>query len=443
MPGRMMRLVSYAAMTLTWALLALFISSPIGCGLTASHPPVARSYECNYSDQVYEGDTLLGQGNAPTRFRLMTSRYVEIVQAARGRSCTDTAAVAFTGHTYIQAGMSDDPGIAELIPTIATWTETSLARAFDITELSVICLGILIGYTGFCRLFPNQQARWLGIAIFVCLGLAQARVADVYVYQTSPLIAGIPWVLHFALSLRLLARDLSAALLAFCCSWCSLVRIGTTTICLAFLITLFIWYHPSAKTFGRLLIVCLACVPALTFEHHLIFHRNQILGGFGYTASAVDVHPVWHSIYVGLGFIPNSEVSKFSDTVAMDKARSIDPTVAYTSSRYESILRSEVLRIAMHKPLVLVENLAAKAAIVTVLGLVLLFPSRRFLFGKDHPLWLDAAFLAAIAVSSMNAVLVAPKPGYLLTFLCLTFLYSSIVFCAGLTARSKRRLNSA
>ena len=442
MSGRMKRQVSYVAMTLYWVVLVAVATSAIGCGLTANHPASARSHECSSSDQVYAGDKLLEQSKAPTHFRVMSSRYVEIVQAARGSNCTHSAAVAFNGHNYLQAGMSDDPGIAELIPMIATWTETSLAGAFDFTELSVICLGILIGYAAFWRLFPDRQARWLGIVIFLCLGLVEARVADVYIYQASPLIAGIPWVLHFALSRRLFALDLSAAMLAFCCSWCSLVRIGTTTICMAFLVTLFICYHPSAKTFWRLLLVCLACVPALTLEHNLINHRNEILAGYGDNAGSVDTHPVWHSIYVGLGFVPNSEVSKFSDSVAMDKARSLDPTVAYTSARYESILRSEVLRIAKEKPSVLVENLAAKAVTVGVLAMVLLFPSRRSLFRAGHVLWLDAAFAAAIVVSSMNAVLVAPKPAYLLTFFCLTLLYSSIVFCSSRTARSRSRLSS-
>ena len=60
----------------------------------------------------------------------MTSRYVEIVQAARGYNCSGTSAVAFNGHNYIQAGISDDPGIAELIPTISSLTRMSLADSF-------------------------------------------------------------------------------------------------------------------------------------------------------------------------------------------------------------------------------------------------------------------------------------------------------------------------
>jgi SAM-dependent methyltransferase len=64
-------------------------------------------------------------------------------------------------------------------------------------------------------------------------------------------------------------------------------------------------------------------------------------------------------------------------------------------------------------------------------------------------LWLDAAFVLAIGLSAMNAILVYPKSAYLLTFLCLTFLcltflcltflYSSIKLCRGrfLSTRDK------
>jgi len=71
--------------------------------------------------------------------------------------------------------------------------------------------------------------------------------------------------------------------------------------------------------------------------------------------------------------------------------------------------------------------------------LILLFPSRRFLFAEREVLWLDAAFVLAIGLSAMNAILVYPKSAYLLTFLCLTFLYSSIKLCRGrfLSTRDK------
>ena len=129
-----------------------------------------------------------------------------MVQAARGYHCSGTATVAFDGHHYIQAAMGDDLGISVLISIIASWTGLPLADTFDLTAFAVVSLGFLIGYAGFCRLFPDQKVRWVGAAVFLCLGLVEAKVADVYIFQISPLIAGIPWVLHFGLS----SQDLRA-----------------------------------------------------------------------------------------------------------------------------------------------------------------------------------------------------------------------------------------
>jgi hypothetical protein len=141
---------------------------------------------------------------------------------------------------------------------------------------------------------------------------------------------------------------------------------------------------------------------------------------------------IWHSIYVGLAFIPNSEVPQFNDAVASNKVRSIDPAVPYTSAKYELILRREVFGIARHRPMLLIENLAAKTGIVALMALILLFPARRFLFADREVFWLDSAFVSAMGVGAMNAILVVPKPPYLLTFFCLTCLYSFVKVCGAL-----------
>jgi hypothetical protein len=154
-----------------------------------------------------------------------------------------------------------------------------------------------------------------------------------------------------------------------------------------------------------------------------------MLAKLGETVTVENSHPIWHAIYAGLGFIPNSEVPKFSDSVAMDKARSIDPHVLYTSPEYERILKLEVWNIAKRKPMVLIENLAAKVGIVALCASILLFPSRHLLFSESEIRWFDTAFVLTIGVSAMNAILVVPKVPYLLTFLCLTFMYSSLKLC--------------
>jgi hypothetical protein len=412
-------------------LILMLVGGATPWGLAQSRPAAPDLRGCRYSDQLYNSDDSLMRQKAPTHFRLMTSRYVQIVEAARGRACAGTATVAFNGHNYTQAGKSDDPGIAQLIPNLSSFLGMPLGRTFDLSEFAVISIGLLIGYAGFWRLYPNRQLRWAGAAVFLCLGLVEAKVADVYIFQTSPLIAGIPWILHFALHRRFFALYLSAALLAFCCAWCSLVRIGTAPICMVFLVALFIGRCRVQKMFLPLLLILLACLPSMLVERHLIARRDALLASLGGAATAVNKHPIWHAIYAGLGFVPNSEVRAFSDTIAMEKVRSIDPTVPYTSPEYEAILRREVLRLAKQKPMVLLENLAAKTGIVLLCALILLFPARRLLFAEREVLWLDAAFVLAIGLSAVNVILVAPKVPYMLTFCCLTFLYSSMKLCRG------------
>jgi hypothetical protein len=227
------------------------------------------------------------------------------------------------------------------------------------------------------------------------------------------------------------ALNLSAACLAFVCSWCSLVRIGTDLVCLAFLVTLFVCRRRVQNAFLPVVLIILSCIPSFIFTRFMIARRNTILAGLGRAAPAVNRHTVWHSIYIGLAFVPNSEVPAYDDSVAMRKVRSIDPSVPYASAGEEAILRDEVFKLARHRPMLVIENLGAKFAVLIVLAAILLFPSRRFLFADRKLFWLDAAFVAAMAMSATNAILVIPHSSYLLTYLCLTCLYSCVRFCGG------------
>lgn len=398
--------------------------------LNEVRPSQRDSSPCPYSDQIYNGDaSLMQRREAPTHFRLMTSRYVEMLQSVRGYRCSETTTVGFDGHRFLQTGRNDDPGIMEMIPTLSRLIGWSLEDTYDVTMFAVIVAGLLIGYAGFFELYGERRLRWIGVAVFVCIGVAEGRVADEYVFQVSPLVAGIPWLLHFGLNRKSLALTLSGALVAFCCSWCNIVRSGTIAICMAFLLTMFVARYRIQKPFLPILLVVLACVPSALIERSLIVRRDVALARAGETATSGNSHPLWHTVYIGLGFIPNSEVSEYRDGVAGDKVRSIDPTVAYTSAKYEAILRHEVWNLLKRRPLLVIGILGAKAVIVTLLALILLYPVRRLMFAERAAFWVDAAFALAMGMSAMNGIVAVPRLSYLLTFLCLGFLYSSIKLC--------------
>jgi hypothetical protein len=409
------------------ALVLIVVSSVTAFCMARNQPPKPDLGTCHYSDQIYNSDvSLMERSQAPTHFRLMTSRYVSMIQAARGYQCTGTTTVGFDGHHYLQTGRSDDPGMMELVPTVSRLIGMSIANTYDIVMFGVICSGILIGYAGFWHLYPDRQLRRIGAVVFLCLGIAEARVADEYMFQVAPLIAGIPWLAHLGLNRRNIALTISAALLAFCCSLCSLVRSGSIIICLTFLVTMVVIHYRIWKVLLTLLLIIFACIPSILLERSLISRRDVALAKVGETATSVNSHPFWHTFYIGLGFIPNSEVPEYRDGVAGEKVRSIDPTVSYTSAKYQAILRDELWNILKRRPMLVIGIFAAKAGIVILLASILLYPARRLIFAEASFLWLDAAFVLTIGVSAMNGIVAVPRASYLLTFLCLTWLYTSI-----------------
>ena len=74
-------------------------------------------------------------------------------------------------------------------------------------------------------------------------------------------------------------------------------------------------------------------------------------------------HPFWHPMYLGLGFLPNPWGIAWNDTIAADAVARVDPTAAYLSPRYESILRHLYFQIVWHDPGYVARVYALKAAI--------------------------------------------------------------------------------
>jgi hypothetical protein len=385
---------------------------------------------CHYSDRVYADDSaLMLRPTAPTRFRLMTSRYVAMVQATRGNQCTGTTALRFNGHQYLQTGGGDDAGMMELIAAISCFFGISIANSYDLVILAVISLGILVGYAGFRKLFSDRRIRLIGVAMFLCLAIAEAAIADEYIFQISPLIAAIPWLFYLGITGKNLALILVATLLAFCSSWCSLIRSGSLVLGLTFLLTLFAVRHRSQKPWLPLVLIAFACIPSALFERSVILRRNAALEQIGEPPMAENSHAFWHTFYIGFGFLPNSEVTAYKDSVAAEKVRSIDPSAEYASARYQAILRRELWSLLERRPLLVIATLAAKAAIMVLLASFLLYPVRRLVFAEPAIVWFDAASLLTIGMSAINGIVAVPKASYLLTFLCLIFLYSSIKVC--------------
>jgi hypothetical protein len=87
-------------------------------------------------------------------------------------------------------------------------------------------------------------------------------------------------------------------------------------------------------------------------------YRDHALTG---QAVAPPVHPtVWHTIYIGLGYLDNPYGIRYEDSVAYSHAQAADPTVQYLGPTYGEVLRGLFLRLVASDPGFLVETILFK-----------------------------------------------------------------------------------
>ncbi|HEY3541210.1 MAG TPA: hypothetical protein VGK79_01600 [Gaiellaceae bacterium] len=74
-------------------------------------------------------------------------------------------------------------------------------------------------------------------------------------------------------------------------------------------------------------------------------------------------HPLWHSAYIGLGYLPNKYGIRWSDSVAAAAVRRVDPSAPFLSPRYSAILRRLYFHIVRTDPGFVAHTYADKAAV--------------------------------------------------------------------------------
>lgn len=286
----------------------------------------------------------------------MPARYSELVRVSHGLAVT---------------GKADDPGLYLLVPAVSRWFHLSIAHAYDLS------IGVLILSAAILGALPIKKWTWLSAGYFLVAVGMTAYAGDVYIFEALPAIAGIPWLLR---------NEKHAFWIAALAGMCGVFRSWAFLPYLALLV-LMLWRKRPVIAAA---VIPLCLVPQM-WAHH----------------AYPETHPFWHSVYIGLGWVPNSEVSSYHDEVGFRRGIELG-TVPYTP-QYEAALRSEVERIAEHEPWIIAEELAAK---ITILAL-----SIALLLRFTMPVF---PFAAAILVGVLPGILVTPNPKYVLGALCLT-----------------------
>ena len=69
---------------------------------------------------------------------------------------------------------------------------------------------------------------------------------------------------------------------------------------------------------------------------------------------------MWHSVYIGLGYLPNDLGIRYRDDFAIAKVNELAPDSGYLTPQYEAVLRGEVARVAREHPGFVLRTVVAK-----------------------------------------------------------------------------------
>jgi hypothetical protein len=197
----------------------------------------------------------------------------------------------------------------------------------------------------------------------------------------------------------------------------------------------------------RLLFIAVFVIASMSISTAVmngVQHRRDALLRSDLSRNYPMGHPTWHSIYIGLGFLPNKYHIRWNDSSAFDYVKQVRPDAPQYSTTYESVLRQRFFHLAFHDPGFVARTYFVKAGVVVrqmfrrywllipaVLVLFLVAP-RRTRANSELLIMLLAAIGAAVP-----AVVTVPDVSFELGLLaaCAVAALVSIGSCVGLAER--------
>ena len=313
------------------------------------------------------------------------------------------------GGSYLPANQGDDQGIYLVLGELGHLTGTrnalNLFKDFSAGAMGVlVALAPLAAYLLFDSLLLALVAPLGVLASFPFL-----TNRDVYFANAWIVLFGLP-IAYLALE-RPWSRRLALTLLgvaALAASGCNAIRAHSGTgVALALVAAAVLREHTWRARFAGVAVVA-ACYVAISplaisaIQRHAFSEAQIAVNGNATT------HALWHPAYLGLGYLPNAWGIKWSDQVAADAAKRIDPNVVYLSPRYDQILRHQYFSIVEHHPFWVARMYAVKlagliwdtvkhgGALALLLPAALFMGRRREILRRRLLLLVPAVVLAAI-----------------------------------------------
>jgi hypothetical protein len=358
---------------------------------------------------------------------IMGCQHEMLGEALAGYIKTGIPLIGYDGNMLKPAGWGDDIGIYYFIPKIAHALGIPLDQSIHLFFISLISISLLMGILGIFLCFKRWIIRCLGVVELMFLAYRFFTQGAIYNIPSSIIIAIIPLFLYFAKG-----RNLSLSFVIFL-SWTGIVigvgnslRIHAGIGVLVFMAIILLCYLQISRK-QKIVLVILVAVSVLAprvYFGHVLSQRDVYLTKSNPTYEPVPTHHVvWHSIYIGFGFLDNEYGIRYKDEIAIERVRLISPKTTYLSKKYETMLRKEVFSFIKKHPLFVVRTIFAKFGVICLY--LLIFANLGLIAVSLHrKLWqLEIAFWSAIIFYSLFGFLAVPDERYLTGLIAFATLY--------------------
>jgi hypothetical protein len=323
-------------------------------------------------------------------------------------------------HKPFAIGYADDEGIYVILPLLSRWLgQTNPLAVEGVLWRAAWALTLLFSPVVFGRLF---RSRWAAIlappALLVCI--CSFGYGDVYWVSAWVAVTLMPLLVLIA---RSCARWAAAMLvpIALVAGVATTIRgeAGLGVVLAACGMTLFraSWRLPLRAAVVAAIALAYAA-PLYVVLPTIRAHRDHQIG-VDLIANAPTSHPLWHTVYIGLGYTPNRYGIHYSDVYAAAAAQEAQPGVPYLSERYAGVLHKQVDALIADDPWFVAKAEAQKAVIELthvsryLLLLALLLPAALTAEGaaRLRP-WELAMFAPALAIGALPGIIATPGRFY-------------------------------
>lgn len=360
---------------------------------------------------------------------------------------TVVRAVAPGANGYLALTPGDDAGIYVYAPLVAR-AGGSHDPLDGVRWLYALLFGLTAGiYPLVFRSLFRSRAAALAAPWALLLGLVETvGFHDVYWILAWPVLTLLPVMM--VLARRWPRRGLAvmvAVMLA--ASFASSIRSSAglpVLVAGAVLVLLHPWGpRRRAFVFAVMLAAYLAITP-LGFSA-LGHYRDGWLGAGAF--SAQHGHGVWHSAYIGLGYVPNRYGLHYRDSDGLVAGEREKPGVRYLAGDYEATMRRVFLAMLRHDPgfvaraagdkavvMLGLEPFATAALLALLCALVMCVLARTRHMLRRYVMLV----LPAVALGLVPAVAVAPNPFYANGYLAAVLLTLLLALGYGMSVLSAR-----